>query len=167
MNTHTKKMLSYLIVGIVLSQGFSLVSSGTEGADNQVASNEVTETNIISDEIDLSAAPEEEVVEVVSEEIISDEVGLEEIITEEYTSPVEISAKADKMALDITNQELLRLFIENKSRLQGTSNGEINYDDFILAWKDMTTDYGNKSDDLKLLQKQAFIEIYLRLTWES
>lgn len=164
-------MLSYLAVGIILSQGFALISSSFDGDAEQSSAqtNSVESTEeIISDEVDLTAAPEEaEVAEVTSEEIISDEAGLEELEVEEieYVSPVEISPEAGAMALDISNQELLRLFIENKSRLQGTGNGEVDYDDFVDAWKEMTSDYGNKGESLKLLQKQAFIEIYLRLTW--
>lgn len=157
MKIHTKKMLSYLAVGMILSQAFSLVSSGTEWTEVRVDTPSwVSEQEIISDEIDLTAAPGTE------PEIISDEVNLlEEIV---LVSPIPVSKTAKEMATDMTEQELLRLFIENKSRLQWVGNDEYNYDDFIEAWRTLTTDYNSKSEADKLMQKEVFLEIFLQLT---
>ena len=157
MKIQTKKMLSYLTIGMILSQAFSLVSSGSEWPETQVDTMSwVSEQEIISDEIDLTAAPE------IWQDIISDEVDLLEEVVPVPTIPV--SRSAEEMAKEMTEQELLRLFIENKSRLQGVGNDKYNYDDFIDAWKTLTNDYNSKTEADKLMQKAIFIEIFLQLS---
>ena len=159
---------------MILSQGFSLVSSSfesPEASQKNISSITPTETLIISDEIDLRSAPKEETVsikeDVNSLALISDEAPLESFDIEQSAEVASLMSHTEKsyiIAQNISDEDVFQLFIKNKSRFQGTGNKASNYEDFINTWKTLSQEYHTKDQEKILSQKAAFVKVYLDLS---
>lgn len=158
-NIHTKS-LAYLALGVFVSQWFWGIANIQGQSTTYVANADTTE--VISDEADISfnSAGED------PSHIISDEANL---VTQEVASPVvektypTVSAESLEIAKGISDRELLRMFVENKSDFIGRSSGSHDYDSFMSSWKQLSRGYSAKTPNEALYYKQVFIENYLHL----
>lgn len=182
MFTHKEKLFGAIALGILISQGFAQITFSFDATKNAIVSNihESKEThreeNIISDEVNLAAAPESKKIAPLSqnktieeEGIISDEVNLEWFdieISPEIASLMSISEKSYALATEINENDLKKLFTENTLRFKGTQLQHTSYEDYVQKWETLQKEYNTKSGGIQLVEKADFIESYLHLSWQ-
>jgi len=146
---------------MLISQCFSLISFVYSDNDQNSSFKYWNQTQgIISDEI--------RVMSLETEQIISDEVALLSAPEENISIIKDLSSlqsESWKLVEKSSDNDVLQIFITNKSRFMNVTTQSYDYDDFMKAWKTLSTDYNKKEEEEILTQKQHFLEVYLHLKW--
>lgn len=186
-NTNKRVASYFVLGAIVAQGAASITFTDAQDSGNyipQVSANSELSQDIISDEvsltgeislselkemveareaelasIELEAAAEEIVEDALNEELWEEDTIVEEELEEEKKEETELSLteKAELAATEITDAQLLKIFVQNKTRF--ADNAE-----FIETWKTLSASYSQKQDTEVFAQKVVFLTIYLELS---
>lgn len=166
-----KSILTYVMLWITLVlmlAGAPKYSYAEEWAPEEtwIISNEAP-LAVISDEATISPLEIIEEIEAPQETIEVKATTLKSKLTDipvpEKIQNITISQQASQQAENISNRDVLRMFVKNKRTLSATEKNGFDWQDFVTAWKILSHNHSQKNYARRIIDKQRFIEIYLRL----